>query len=341
MRLETAQRAICKAFSKLTANEELEIDFHGGEPFLAFDLIRDVCQWIWSQEWPVPYICFATTNGTLIQGRIKDWMEQNSDRFWLGLSLDGSREMQNLNRTGSYDQIDVQFFLSQWPSQPVKMTVSDKTLPLLTEGVQFLHKSGFQLTWNLAYGIDWSESHYAVEFARQLKLLIDFYLEHPQFEVSGPLAMGIEALGCDTLEPQKWCGVGTHMMAVDIDGEEYPCHMFLPITSASALNNVDWLCNENFKDSRCDACSILPMCATCYGQNLIERGNIASRDRSLCNMFKIQALACSYLKAKLLTKQTTAPGSLESAARVLREIEAVKRLQKTITTDLSESGIFV
>ncbi len=56
-----------------------------------------------------PYICFATTNGTLIKDEIKEWIEQNSERFWLGLSVDGTKAMHNLNRSNSYDQIDTNF----------------------------------------------------------------------------------------------------------------------------------------------------------------------------------------------------------------------------------------
>jgi len=339
MQLETAKQAVIKAFSALASDEELEIDFHGGEPLLAFDLIRELCEWIWSRKWPAPYICFATTNGTLVAGGIKEWFQQNSEHFWLGLSLDGTREMHNLNRSESFDQIDANFFRSQWPSQPVKMTVSDKTLPFLAEGVEYLQRSGFGFSWNLAYGIDWSERRNLKEFVRQLRKLVDFYLEHPQFEVADPLAMGMEALSISKSAPQKWCGSGTHMRAVDIDGREYPCHMFLPITTAQSTGNIDWHCESTFIDTQCAACPILPMCPTCYGKNFIERGNIASRDQGLCDMFKVQALACTYLKASQLSRITKAPESIESASKMLKEIDKIRRIQDDLTEDFVSRGI--
>jgi radical SAM protein with 4Fe4S-binding SPASM domain len=340
MPIDTAKQAVSTAFSKLLPDEELEIDFHGGEPFFAFDLIRNLCEWIWSQDWPAPYICYATTNGTLVKGPIKEWLKQNSDRFVVGLSLDGNREMHNLNRSGSYDQIDRDFFHTLWPLQPVKMTVSDKTLPFLAEGVQHLHQSGIRLTWNLAYGIDWSDPQYAIEFAAQLKTLSDFYLENPQFEISEPLAMGISALSYYGSVPAKWCGTGTHMSAVDFDGKEYPCHMFLPMTSASPLGAVDWNCDSTFQDARCKDCSILPMCPTCYGNNLVERGNVALRDHRLCDMFKVQLLACAYLRSNLLTR-TQPPGSIEIAYDTLQEIEAITKLQTAIAEELNQKGLMV
>lgn len=35
---------------------EVEIDFFGGEPFLEFATIKEVCEWVWSREWKNKYI---------------------------------------------------------------------------------------------------------------------------------------------------------------------------------------------------------------------------------------------------------------------------------------------
>ena len=342
MSFEIAKQAVSKAFSEIAKDEELEIDFHGGEPFLAFNLIRDLCEWIWGKKWPAPYVCFATTNGTLIKGEIKEWVARNSERFWLGLSLDGTKEMHDLNRSNSYNQIDTKFFLSKWPTQPVKMTVSDKTLHFFAEGIIYLHKSGFKLHANLAYGINWADRQNLVEFAYQLQTLMKFYLKYPQFEPSGPFAIMIEAVNHKKQKPQKWCGVGTDMTAIDVDGNKYPCQMFLPMTTGKILNEkgINWRSTNNLKDDKCNDCSILSICPTCYGNNLIERGNLSSRDKGLCNMFKIQALACSNLKANLLIKNLNIPKSIKNASNVVEQIEAIKKIQKKITKDLSNEGIF-
>lgn len=36
---------------------------------------------------------------------------ENKERFIVGLSLDGTREMHNRNRSNSYDKIDIPFLL--------------------------------------------------------------------------------------------------------------------------------------------------------------------------------------------------------------------------------------
>lgn len=52
--------------------------------------------------------------------------------------------MHNVNRSNSYDDIDLDFFLEMYPEQDVKMTVSRETLPHLAEGVIELHQKDLQ-----------------------------------------------------------------------------------------------------------------------------------------------------------------------------------------------------
>ena len=63
--------------------DEVEIDFFGGEPFLEFTTIKTVCEWVWSNQWRNKYIFFATTNGVLVQGEIKEWLRKYKNRFWV------------------------------------------------------------------------------------------------------------------------------------------------------------------------------------------------------------------------------------------------------------------
>ena len=78
---EVAKDAIISTFKRAREEnvEYVEILFHGGEPFLAFDMIKKICEWLWSREWSCKYICFATTNGTLVHGEIKEWLLKNFD----------------------------------------------------------------------------------------------------------------------------------------------------------------------------------------------------------------------------------------------------------------------
>ena len=74
MPLETAIKIVEHELTKDDGFEICEIQFFGGEPFFKFDLIRDICNYIWTKEWPKKCLCFATTNGTLVHGEIKKWL---------------------------------------------------------------------------------------------------------------------------------------------------------------------------------------------------------------------------------------------------------------------------
>ena len=86
----------------------------------------------------------------------------------VGLSLDGTPEMQRTNRGCSFQDIDLDFFLPTGPSKSVKMTVSCETLPSLAEGIIHLQERGFKVHANLGYGIPWNDSQLDV-FSRQLQ----------------------------------------------------------------------------------------------------------------------------------------------------------------------------
>jgi len=136
MTLETAQDIVRRVFSAdLSGYDGVEFTFLGGEPFCNFPLIRALSHWMWEREWPKEYILSAVTNGTLIRGEVRQWLEENRHRFFLSLSYDGSEDSQNENRSGSAEGIDLDFFHRNWPDQPLKMTVSEETAPRLAGGL--------------------------------------------------------------------------------------------------------------------------------------------------------------------------------------------------------------
>ena len=331
MDLSIAKSAIERHFFTSNTYDELQIEFFGGEPFIFFELIQEICNWVWRQAWPKPYLFFATTNGTLIHGGIQDWIYENRERFILALSLDGLPEMHNHNRSNSYDRIDCQFFARTWPNQPIKMTVSSHTLPRLAQGVEFLHNLGFKIDGNLAYGIDWSDKKNITLVADQLEKLVAFYMKHPELEPASFLSMAIKRAGNEPFPIRKWCGVGTDMVAVGTDGQEYPCHMFQPMSIGNKSKTNAEISFTNvaaLQDEKCVNCMLLPICPTCYGSNYLLTGNPSIRDQALCSLTKVRALACAKLHAlRIQSTPITQINNEKEAADQLRLIRAIKAIQ--------------
>ena len=327
MDIKTAKAIIDRELKETPPDIELDFDFFGGEPFLAFPLIRGLTEYICEKAGDRPYVLFASTNGTLIHGEIQDWLRDHPC-FYCGLSLDGTREAHNLNRCNSYDDIDLDFFLEQYPEQDVKMTIARNTLPMFADGVIELHEKGFQVSCNLAYGIDWSDKSNAEILESQLMKLIDYYLSHPDIEPCSMLNMSIETVGIDAdkQEHTRWCGAGKYMTTYDVEGNPYPCQFFMPLSigkekaeQAKSLVFPDDIVPEELLEHKCRDCVIAPVCPNCFGSNYASTGNIYKRDSNLCTLTKITMKARSYFRAEQW-KRGQLKGSEDDIQLILRAI---------------------
>lgn len=306
MALETALHIVNDELTKDDGFDICEIQFFGGEPFVEFKLIQEICNYIWERAWPKETLCFATTNGTLVHGEVQQWLFDNRHRFTCSLSLDGNKTAHDINRCNSYDLIDLDFFLNTWPIQTAKMTISPESLPYLADSVIFLHEKGIPFSNNLAYGVDWSDEKLLTTMEEQLNRLAWYYIEHPQIELCRMLDLHIENVNWD-YKVSRWCGAGVSLNAYDVDGNCYPCHLFQPLSSESK-EPIDKVIAAFTKydtaDPRCSDCPIYNVCPTCYGHNYAATGNIAKRDESLCKFTKLSTLVSSFIWLQKMERYT-------------------------------------
>lgn len=306
---DTAKKIIDSEFVS-ERNKDVDIiifELFGGEPFSEFKLMKDIVAYIKSKKRDTKYRIFITTNGTLVKEEQKKWLLENKDVVIVGLSLDGTKEMHDINRSFSFDQIDISFFAKEYPTQSIKMTISEQTLKDFAKGVIFIHENGFKINCNLAYGIDWSDSKYAKVLHEQLEQLISYYLEHRDIEPCSMLNYRIEGIGIDTGKKKtarRWCGTG-NMHTYDVNGNCYPCQFFMPLSvheNSRTLDEVN-IPEEiplHMFDKKCQKCVMNESCPTCYGSNYCESGDYYYKSDSYCNMIKIILLANSYYKWQLL-----------------------------------------
>ena len=280
--------------------DELEIDFMGGEPLMNFPLIKDVVEWLETGVIDVPWICFATTNATLLTDEIKDWLREHKRSFVAGASYDGSSKMQSTNRATDKYEIDLAFFYELWPYQASRMTISKETLPTLAEGVLDMQEKGYKIEAALAQGVDWTIDD-ALTYREQLCLLRDAYLKDTSLTPLNRLTRFINVFDLPATEKVQgsWCGTGKQMVTYDIDGQKYGCHMFTPLVlgkdRALLSDAVDWEAPESTADDYCKSCVLRSYCPTCPGFNYKYRGHIAVRDKRWCPMVLAEALtACEF-----------------------------------------------
>lgn len=305
MSFETAKRIICDEMEADDGYEFVYLDFFGGEPFLAFERLKEITTFVRSKNFKKPYKLFATTNGTVIHGEIQDWLLENRDIFEVGLSLDGTKRMHDMNRSNSFDMIDLEFFKKNYPNQGVKMTISKETLPYLYEGVKFCHDNDLICNCNLAFGIDWSDPENKDVLEQQLHKLIHYYLENPNVKPCSLIDTPFEKIGYDEKREvtQKWCGASTNMHTYDVLGNKYGCQFFMPLSIGEEKANkikemeIPLEIPVDLIDEKCRNCVIREVCPTCYGSNYASTGNLYKKDDNLCVLTKIILKARSYYKA--------------------------------------------
>ena len=328
--LNNAKRLLSSVLSSKTEKGTL-INFHGGEPFIEFDKIRELCEWAWGQDFVEHYTFFATSNGTLVHNEIQHWLFEHRHQFIVGLSLDGTKEMHNRNRSNSFDLIDIDFFIKTWPRQGVKMTISPYTLNSLSDGIIYMHNIGFKdIRANLAEMMDWSNLELLPIYRREMRKLASYYKSHPEQERCSLFNVSFAAILTD--EIRKWCGAGTEMEAIDVDGSSHPCHLFFESVcgkeKSDKAKKIDFSDSNSYISTACKPCRFLKLCPTCYGSNYIARGNIAERDMSLCEFTKIRIEEVAKFEYDRIVNDSTNVNDLrdEEKYRRMRILEAIAKL---------------
>ena len=282
---------LVRILSEKTSNGTL-IKLHGGEPFLVFNKLRKLCDFLWAQNFDEDFLFRMTTNGTLVHGEIQKWLIENRNRVSLKLSLDGNKEAHNLNRPNSYDKIDIPFFLSTWPNIELKMTISPGSLRLLCDSIIHLHSIGFtNISTSFAELVDWSSCNYPIVLAEEMDRLSQFYLAHPDLNKCSLYNVPFRHIyNKNTL---------FHPCTVDVKeaydfhtGKTYPCHLYFESVcgkkTSEELCNIDLTLEENRVSKKCKNCIFLNICHTCYVANYISRGATYKRDEAHCMLNKVR-----------------------------------------------------
>jgi len=288
--------------------DSFDIVFHGGEPFMEWHLVRELSEWLWKYYSSRHIRLMATTNGTMLNDEMKTWLSENRERFALILSLDGGRETHNRNRCNSYDKIDFDFFLLNWPRQRVKMTVNPDALPNMYSDIMAIRDIGFRVNPSLAMEVPWDTALAAPILEEQLGMLVGYYLEHPELEPCSMVDLSPALLAYPERIPHnRACGAGVNVVTYDMYGNRYPCHSFISDFSRKydkeRIERLfdDLHCKNGLELSPgCKGCPIYPHCEPCYGMNYSHRGDMGVFDPVVCTFTKIRVKAAAAMYAQML-----------------------------------------
>lgn len=314
------------------SKSHFEFLLFGGEPLLRFELIKEITSYISSRPWLSSYSIFAPTNGTAISSDMKNWFQKNRHIITLGLSLDGTKETQDQNRSNSYDKIDFGFFKDTWPSQNVKMTISRQSLSNYAKDVMYIHSLGFGINGaDFCIGTqDWQDKSFLRIFATQMERLVDFYTSDNNAERYYNSIFQKDLAKCAVAnKPQiKFCGIGSTFLFFDTDGQQYPCTMLTPMNLSSKeleeLKKIDYSNTNEFIDEGCfKSCFIYPICNSCYAGNYIANKSFKEYKKDECALKEIEAI---YLAEYYARRIVQSPSFLDGE-RLYLTIEAIKQIK--------------
>jgi uncharacterized protein len=327
-----AQKAIDYILSDKTISAEKSVifDFIGGEPFLEIELIDKISDYIkvrlyeTGHPWFNSYRFSFSTNGLLYDHeKVQKYISKNKTHISIGISIDGSKQKHDLQRIfpdgkGSYDDVvrNIPLWLKQFPESSTKVTVASDDIPYINESVIHLWKLGIkEININVVFEDVWKD-HDDILFENQLVQLADYIIENKLYNEQISCSFFSNSIGKPLFDNQNWCGAG-FMLAVDADGNFYPCLRFAgyslqnkkPVIIGNCLTGIDhnklrpFLTLDRITQSpqECIDCEVASGCAWCQGANydFAETGTIFQRTTYICKMHKARVRANNYFWDKL------------------------------------------
>jgi uncharacterized protein len=284
MNLPTARQAI--DFLADQTDDGCVVTFFGGEPLLAFELIREVVAY--SRNKYGRRVQFRmSTNGTLIRPHILDYFRENG--LYFVLSIDGDQRQHDTNRTfadhrGSYRSISnhLDDILAFNPYTIAVSVVTPATVEYVSEGVRHLFDRGFRyVLQTLDYSAPWDSAHVR-ELKRQYTDLAKYYFDRMAAGEKifySPFDERIKTHAQKPYGKGDLCDLANSQIAIAPSGRIYPCVQFIGPDEGRYLDNVigdvssgfdparrEWFISENYRDKEsCKDCALHGRCATFCG----------------------------------------------------------------------------
>ena len=220
-----------------SAERQAALIFYGGEPLLAFPLMREAVEHVEATRSPRARVRYETsTNGTLLDGERAAFLERH--RVKTQVSFDGLPAAQDLRQPGTFRLLDRRLRELRRSSREffeecveVSITLTGANLPTLADSIDYLIDLGLatiHVTPCLPPDPHWNAGSPG-ELRRQVALVCRSSRRHYRRTGRTPVAFLREERTRDRWSPPEMCGIGSgRALTVDVDGQVRGCAMCVP-----------------------------------------------------------------------------------------------------------------
>lgn len=322
--------------SMLSYNRNVGIifDFIGGEPLMNFEVVARFMDYMEEQllEQKSPWLLYHkysfSSNGVLyFDPLVQQYLNKYADLISMSITVDGDKELHDMCRlfpdgSGSYD-LAIAAALDQkkrWDNDATKITIAPANVHLIANAVINMYELGFHYVHaNCCFEEGWELEH-AQTLYKQLKILADYIIDNDLEPKVGFRMFETHSYEPTDPEGQNWCGGTGKMLAIDCQGQIYPClryadvalgHDQPPIIIGNLDRGIYQLDSEKAiwdefqkvtlrsqSPEKCLTCKIGAGCSWCSAYNYQATGSFNKRVIFICNMHKAAALGTLYFWRK-------------------------------------------
>jgi radical SAM peptide maturase (CXXX-repeat target family)/CXXX repeat peptide maturase len=343
MTFEVARKAVdyFLSHSDFFNSSQLNLDFIGGEPLLAIDLVDRITDYFKMEAYRLNHVWFSnyrislTTNGVLYHTKkVQQYVEKNRNCLSPAISLDGTKEKHDnarkyYNGKGSYDDVvkNTKLMMEQFPNSTQKATFGKGDLQYYKDSIIHFMELGYPLRNIFANVIyeEFSDDEDALVFEQQLRELADYLIDNDLCSSKDHVSIFSDYIGRPYTQEhiaKHWCNAGNGVL-VSTDGSFYPCIRFLEMAFedrklarkiGDVENGIDFdrlrpyrvLTLGNCSPDKCLECNIASGCGMCSGHALTESSThtLFSRPTHICKMHKARVKGNNYFWEKLAQKES-------------------------------------
>jgi uncharacterized protein len=311
------------------------IDFIGGEPFVAIDVIDYATEYFKQKAYSVNESIYynskfsISSNGVLYRTpEVQDYVRKNFGKLSLGISLDGNKQLHDSCRVfkdgrGSYDLAAdaLKDVVSKNEYATTKMTLSPDNIIYTFEAIKSLYEDiGLHfVNANCVFESGWTDEHAKIFYDELIKLA-DWIIDNKLYDKFYCSLFRSDLGGVNTEMDKNYCGGNGQMLAIGADGDCYPCLRYAPIsltkrpplvignvndgllTNIDEMNICEHLCGITMisqSPQKCLDCKVSGGCGLCSGFNYDEFGDANVRATYICEMHKMRVKANEYFWTKL------------------------------------------